>query len=86
MPVSGLVLMCEQAAVEDLRRRIAARPGLEVRGLQGSSLIVVTDTATLEQDRACVDWLASQPGVLSAWVTFTNIEDVSAGPGEPAPA
>ncbi len=77
MPVSGLVVMCEEAAVDEVRHRVAARPGLEVRDCRGSSLIVVTDTATLEEDRACVDWLNSLPGVLSTWVTFCNIEDVA---------
>jgi len=84
MPVSGLVLMCEEAAVDAVRRRVAGRPEAEVRGRQGNHLIVVTDTATLEEDRACVDWLAALPGVLSAWVTFTNIEDVAAAPGAAA--
>jgi len=40
-------------------------------------LVVVTDTATLEEDRQMVNWLAALPGVLSAFVAFSNIEDLN---------
>lgn len=40
-------------------------------------LVVVTDTPTLAADREEIDWLESLPGVASASVTYTNIEDLA---------
>ena len=77
MPVSGVIVMCEAGAAGTVRRRIEARPNAEVREISGDSLIVVTDTATLDEDTRTVEWLGKVPGVLSTHVTFVNIEDVA---------
>ncbi len=39
-------------------------------------VVVVTDTAGLEQDRREVEALAALPGVLLSNVIFTSLEDV----------
>lgn len=77
MPISGVLLTCTEEALEEVREAVAGRPRVEVREGAGSMLVVVTDTATLEEDRELVNWLAALPGVLSAFVAFSNIEDVA---------
>jgi nitrate reductase NapAB chaperone NapD len=80
MPVSGVLLTCKGESVEAVRRQIDARPLVEMRQVEGSMLVVVTDTATLDEDRREVQWLAGIPGVLSAFVAFCNIEDLAEAP------
>jgi nitrate reductase NapAB chaperone NapD len=77
MPVSGVLLTCKEEALEKVRESISARPQVEVREGEGSMLVVVTDTETMAQDRELVKWLAKLPGVLTAFVAFSNIEDVA---------
>lgn len=77
MPVSGVLLTCREDAVEAVRQAVFARPLLEVRDGAGPMLVVVTDTKSLDDDRAEVDWLATLPGVLSTFVTFSNVEDLA---------
>ncbi len=77
MPVSGVIVVCEAGAAGSVRSRIETHPSAEVREVSGHSLIVVTDTATLEEDTRTVEWLGTVPGVLSTHVTFVNIEDVA---------
>jgi nitrate reductase NapAB chaperone NapD len=77
MPVSGVIVICEESTVEEVHNRIDSHPRLEVREAGGVSLIVVTDTATVKEDRADVDWISKLPGVLSTYVAFTNTEDVA---------
>lgn len=82
MPVSGVLVTCRENEAAKVRSAIQARSGSEVRGGSGNMLVVVTDTATLAEDRKEIDWLASLPGVVSAMVTYTNLEDLSAKAGE----
>ena len=77
MPVSGVLLTCGENAVAAVRQAVFARPRLEVRDGAGPMLVVVTDTATLDDDRAEVNWLATLPGVLSTFVAFSNVEDLA---------
>ena len=77
MPVSGVLLTCRENAVEAVRKAVFARPRLEVRDGAGPMLVVVTDTVSMDDDRAEVDWLATLPGVLSTFVAFSNVEDLA---------
>jgi len=80
MPISGVLLTCEEEALGTVRDSISARPKVEVQEGSGPMLVVVTDTETLEVDRELVSWLAALPGVLSAFVAFSNIEDLAENP------
>jgi len=77
MPVSGVIVMCEAGAADSVRNRIETHPSAEVREVSGHGLIVVTDTATLEEDTRTVEWLSKVPGVLSIHIAFVNVEDVA---------
>lgn len=77
MPVSGVIVTCESGSRERVQDRIDSHPRLEVRDAEGENLIVVTDTASVKQDRAAVEWIGKVPGVVSAYVAFTNMEDVA---------
>lgn len=76
MPISGLLLECSPEGVEAAAAAIAARAGCELRGRRANALIVVTDTPTLDEDRAEVEALSLLDGVLAARVVFSNIEDL----------
>ena len=76
MPITGVLVTCKEHRVNDIRSLICKRPRLEVRNQTGDMLVVVTDTPTLAADREEIEWLASLPGVSSALVTYTNIEDL----------
>jgi hypothetical protein len=58
-------------------RAIEAHPRLEVGNQIPAGLVVVTDTDSVDQDRADVDWLNELAGVTSACVTFSSVEDVA---------
>ncbi len=77
MPISGVIVTYKDGATDAVRRAIEARPGVELRESRGTALVVVTDTATLEEDREQVRWLDGLPGVLSVFVAFTNVEDLA---------
>ncbi len=75
MPITGLLLTCESGRLQSVREAVASRPLSEVRETRGAALVVVTDTATIDEDRAEVEALSTLDGVLAAHVVFTNIED-----------
>lgn len=77
MPVSGVWINCEPGEAERIRALINARTELEVRQAAGGDLVVVTDTRTLEEDRAQVRWLETIEGVRSVLVAFSNVEDLA---------
>jgi nitrate reductase NapAB chaperone NapD len=76
MPISGVIVVCEEASREAVRHQVDAHPRLDVSESTGPALIAITDTESVEQDRADVEWLGTLEGVLSTHVAFTNIEDV----------
>jgi nitrate reductase NapAB chaperone NapD len=77
MPVSGVIVVCEQGSLKPVQDEIDAHPRLEVREVAESNLIVVTDTATVDEDRQAVKWIGTIDGVLSTYVAFTNVEDIA---------
>jgi len=56
---------------------VVARTRCEIRERRENALVVVTDTATLDADRAEVEALSTIEGVLAAHVVFSNIEDLT---------
>ena len=77
MPITGVLVTCREHRANDVRSLISNRPRLEVRNQRENMLVVVTDTPTLAADREEIDWLESLPGVASALVAYTNIEDLA---------
>ena len=77
MPVSGVLLSCDPARLDEVRRSVDGRPLSEIREVHESALIVVTDTQTLRDDRAEVEALSALDGVIATHVVFSNIEDLA---------
>lgn len=76
MPISSVILSCRPDAVDAVRALVDARERSEVREQRKNDLVVVTDTVTLEGDRAEMEAISSLPGVVSYCIVFSNVEDV----------
>ena len=75
MPISSLLLDVasgEESAVVEL---LQALESLEVHQVRQGQIIVVTDTRSLEEDRALTAQVDALPGVVTASVVFSNMED-----------
>ena len=68
-------MTCKPDCVEEVRREIARRRHSEVRQSRADSLVIVTDTHSLGEDRREVEELERLPGVIAAHVVFSNMED-----------
>ena len=75
MPISGILLACEPGRIEELHQQVDDREQSEVRQELSEALVVVTDTRSTAIDRQEVEQLRTLPGVLSAHVVFSNVED-----------
>jgi nitrate reductase NapAB chaperone NapD len=76
MPVSGVLLQCAPEQLDAVGAAVSLRTAAELRGRKENALIVVTDTDSLDADRAEVEALSSLDGVLAAHVVFSSIEDL----------
>ena len=77
MPISGLLLTCEPERVAEVSESVNGRAQSEVREVRDSTLIVVTDTETMRDDRREVESLEAIDGVIAAHVVFSNVEDLA---------
>ncbi len=77
MPISGVLLTCEAGRADEVRRLVDERSRSEVRSIDDAALVVVTDTTTLDEDRAEVEALGRLDGVAATNVVFSNIEDIA---------
>lgn len=77
MPISGVLLQCDPERLTAAVQGVVARTRCEIRERRENALVVVTDTATLDADRAEVEALSAIEGVLAAHVVFSNIEDLT---------
>lgn len=85
MPISGVLLHCDPEQIRQVQEDIALRPHSEVRAVRDDTLVVVTDTSDLDQDRQEVAALDQLPGVFGTQVVFCNVEDIAGGEAvEPA--
>jgi nitrate reductase NapAB chaperone NapD len=82
MPISAVLLSCRREKIPSIEEAIRRRPCSDVRSSYGGTLVVVTDTESLEEDRNEVEALANLPGVLMGHVVFSNVEDMTYAPGE----
>ena len=72
-----MLLSCERGRLDAVRAAVESRESSEPRELRGNALVVVTDTATLDEDRAEVEALTRLEGVVAAHVVFSNIADLA---------
>jgi nitrate reductase NapAB chaperone NapD len=77
MPISGLLLTCEPERVAEVSESVNGRARSEVREVRDSTLVVVTDTETMRDDRREVESLEAIDGVIAAHVVFSNVEDLA---------
>lgn len=77
MPISGVLLTCEPELVAEVRDVVNGRARAEVREVRDNTLIVVTDTETMREDRREVEALDAIEGVIAAHVVFSNVEDLA---------
>ena len=77
MPISGVLLQCDPKRLSTAVEEVVARSRCEIRERRENALVVVTDTPTLDADRAEVEALSALEGVLAAHVVFSNIEDLT---------
>lgn len=77
MPISGVLLNCLPEHLANVRQAVATRELSEPRSERDGALVVVTDTSTLEEDRAEVEALGNLDGVVATHVVFSNIEDLA---------
>ncbi|WP_164848307.1 chaperone NapD [Halobacteriovorax sp. HLS] len=75
MPISGVVLEVGAGTEREVANSFIDVRGIEVQQIGINHLILTTDTARAEEDRALTEALERWPGVLSAKVVFTNMED-----------
>lgn len=75
MPISGVVLEVASGSEKEVANSFIDVRGVEVQQIGINHLILTTDTARAEEDRALTEALERWPGVLSAKVVFTNMED-----------
>jgi len=81
MPITSVVVECQQDQTHEVRRQVDNLPNTEITKIEGDLLVVVTDTDSQKQDHALVRALADLTGVISAVPVFTNCEDLAEGIG-----
>jgi len=81
VPISGVLLTCRPELLAGVSKSVHARPWSEVREARGNTLIVVTDTKSLQDDRREVEALEAMEGVVAAHVVFSNVEDLAEAQG-----
>ena len=79
MPISGVLLTCEPERLAEVNRSVNERKQSEVREVLDTTLVVVTDTETMRDDRREVESLEAIDGVIAAHVVFSNVEDLTDG-------
>ena len=79
MPISGVLLTCEPERLAEVNRSVNERKQSEVREVRDTTLVVVTDTETMRDDRREVESLEAIDGVIAVHVVFSNIEDLTDG-------
>ena len=79
MPVSGIVLNCVAARVNDIALRLAEVRCLEVHGvLPDGRIVAVIEADTVDDEVALVSELQEIEDVISVQVAYHNFEDVNA--------
>jgi nitrate reductase NapAB chaperone NapD len=75
MPISSVILNVAPGQEGCVADRLAGATGVEITRRGESVIIVTTDTPTMDADREVTEMLRDLPGVVSATVAFTSMED-----------
>lgn len=76
MPVSGIVLTCVAARVDDIALQVAAVGGVEVHGvLPDGRIVAVVEAETVDGEVTLVTELQGIEDVISVQVAYHNFED-----------
>ena len=77
MPVSGVVIRCTPERSNELASSLRQSGSVEIsRVLDDGTLIVVIDTATVDEEVSAVKGLMDMDGVLDVMVAYHNFEDL----------
>ena len=77
MPVSGIVLTCLAAKVDDVALRLAAFDGVEIHGVMPEGQIVaVVEADTVQGEVDIVSQLHDVEDVITVRLAYHNFEDV----------
>lgn len=76
MPVSGIVLSCVAARVDDVALRLAAFDGVEVHGvLPDGQIVAVVEADTVQGEVDIVSQLQEVEDVITVRLAYHNFED-----------
>ena len=79
MPISGIVLTCVAARVDDIALQLATIHGVEVHGvLPDGRIVAVIEADTVDEEVALVTELQEIEDVISVQMAYHNFEDVGA--------
>lgn len=80
MPVSGIVLTCVAARVDDIALQLATVSGVEVHGvLPDGRIVAVIEADTVDGEVAMVTELQEIENVISVQMAYHNFEDLGVG-------
>lgn len=76
MPVSGVVVSCQQDMSDQIASELSAVDGVEVHGiLPDGQIVAVVEAGTVNDEVAIVSRLHDVNGVVSVRMAYHNFED-----------
>lgn len=76
MPVSGVVVSCQQDMSDQIATELSAVDGVEVHGiLPDGQIVAVVEAGTVNDEVAIVSRLHDVNGVVSVRMAYHNFED-----------
>lgn len=76
MPVSGVVVSCQQDMSDQIANELSAVDGVEVHGiLPDGQIVAVVEAGTVNDEVAIVSRLHDVNGVVSVRMAYHNFED-----------
>ena len=76
MPISSMVVRVQPGRGAQVASRIVAVPSANVTDIRDDELVVVTDTASREDDRRIWEEIEGLDNVLSIALVYHNFEDL----------
>ncbi len=76
MPISSLIVRTKGGAAEQVSRDLQSMAGLEISHVDGNDLVILTETASREEDSLLWDAVAGTTNVLGLDLIYHNFEDL----------
>lgn len=76
MPISSLIVRSTPEHVTDVADQIRAVSGASVTDIKGENVIVITDTASQDEDKQIWNQIEQLNGVCKVDLIYHNFEDV----------